>query len=277
MRLALLANPESGRGRAPEAERLLREQGAEVRRFAIDDREAALDWGPERIAVAGGDGSIGCSAECAARAEVPLAVIPTGTANDFARALDLPFDLGAACRLAAAGSRVRSLELAWLGEHAFVNAASLGLSPAAARRAHGIKRLLGPLAYSVGALHAGLTADPVACRVSCDGELLFDGSAWQVTVASTGAFGGGSRVAADPRDGELDAVVIEARSRAWLATHAYGLRRGRVEAQSGVHSARARSIEIDSDADAFNVDGEVVPAEHASFRVQADAFALVAG
>ena len=84
-------------------------------------------------------------------------------------------------------------------------------------------------------------------------------------------------MAADPRDGRLDAVVIEARSRAWLATHAYGLRRGRVEDQTGVHSARARSIEIDSDAEAFNVDGELVPAEHASFRVEADAFTLVSG
>jgi diacylglycerol kinase family enzyme len=70
--------------------------------------------------------------------------------------------------------------------------------------------------------------------------------------------------------------VIEARSRAWLVTHAYGLRRGRVESQSGVHSACARSIEIDADADAFNVDGEIMPVARASFRVQPDAFALVA-
>jgi diacylglycerol kinase family enzyme len=277
MRLALLANPASGRGQAPDAERLLREHGAEVRRFDLDARDAAVQWGPERIAVAGGDGSIGCSAETAAQAAVPLAVIPTGTANDFARALDLPSDLDAACRLAVAGERVRRLELAWLGERAFVNAASLGLSPAAARRAHGIKRLLGPLAYSVGALHAGLTARPVACRVGCDGETLFTGSAWQVTVASTGAFGGGSRVEADPHDGRLDVVVIEARSRAWLVIHAYGLRRGRVEAQRGVHSTRAHSIEVDAEAGAFNVDGEVVQTEHASFRVEPEAFALVSG
>jgi diacylglycerol kinase family enzyme len=277
MRLALLANPDSGRGRAPEAERLLREHGAEVRRFALDDREAALEWGPERIAVAGGDGSVGCSAESAARAAVPLAVIPTGTANDFARALELPFDLDVACRLAATGAHLRHLELAWLGERPFVNAASLGLSPAAARRAHGIKRLLGPLAYSVGALHAGLTARPVACRVDCDGETLFTGSAWQVTVASSGAFGGGSRVEADPRDGRLDVVVIEARSRAWLVMHAYGLRRGRVEAQRGVHTARARSVEVEADGGEFNVDGEVESVDRARFRVESGAFALVTG
>jgi diacylglycerol kinase (ATP) len=277
MRLALLANPDSGRGRAPDAERLLREHGADVRRFALDDREAALAWGPERIAVAGGDGSIGCSAEAAAKAAVPLAVIPAGTANDFARALGLPFDLSEACRLAATGARLRRLELAWLGDRPFVNAASLGLAPAAARRAHGIKRLLGPLAYSVGAVHAGLTAKPVACRVGCDGETLFTGSAWQVTVASTGAFGGGSRVIADPRDGRLDVVVIEARSRPWLVMHAYGLRRGRVEAQRGVHTARARSVEVDADVPDFNVDGEVARVGAARFRVEPEAFELVSG
>ena len=57
-------------------------------------------WGPERIAVAGGDGTIGSVAELAGRLGVPLAVIPTGTANDFARAHELP---GRSARSGGAG------------------------------------------------------------------------------------------------------------------------------------------------------------------------------
>lgn len=276
MALALLTNPESGRGRAGEVERMLREQGAEVRTFGLDERDDAVAWGPERIVVAGGDGSLGCAAEAAARARVPLAVIPVGTANDFARAHELPLDPADASRLAVEGTETRALELAWMDERPFVNAASAGLSPVAARNAHGLKRTLGPLAYSVGALRAGLGAHPVGCRVRCDGESLFDGAAWQVTVAATGAFGGGSAVEADPQDGELDVVVIEAGSRARLLVHAYGLRAGGVEAQRGVHSGRGCVVEVHTDGKTgFNVDGERVDVGEAGFRIERGAFELV--
>jgi diacylglycerol kinase family enzyme len=101
----------------------------------------------------------------------------------------------------------------------FVNVASTGLSPAAAAKAHGLKRAVGALAYAIGALHAGLTAKPVRCRVDCDGQRLFDGRAWQAMVAVTGVFGGGAAVDADPHDGELDVVVIEATSSSgWCST-----------------------------------------------------------
>jgi diacylglycerol kinase (ATP) len=276
--LALLTNPESGRGDAREAERLLREHGAEVRSFGLDEQDDAVAWRPERIVVAGGDGSLGLAAETAARAGVPLAVVPVGTANDFARALELPDDPAEACRLAVEGGETRRLELGRMGQRPFVNAASVGLSPVAAGKAHGLKRILGPFAYSVGALRAGLGAEPVVCRVSCDDELLFDGPAWQATVAVTGAFGGGSAVEADPQDGELDVVVIEASSRARLVVRAYGLRAGRVESQRGVHSGRGRTVEVRTDGQTgFNVDGERVEADGASFRVERGAFALVHG
>ena len=81
--------------------------------FAIDE----LDRIPpdvDRIAVAGGDGSIAPVAELAGRLGVPLAVIPTGTANDFARAHGLPLDVDAAARLALHGESTQSLELGHL-------------------------------------------------------------------------------------------------------------------------------------------------------------------
>ena len=53
--------------------------------------------------MAGGDGTIGPAAELAGRLDVPLAVIPTGTANDFARANDLPTTRSRPPQLAATG------------------------------------------------------------------------------------------------------------------------------------------------------------------------------
>lgn len=257
---------------------MLRKLGAEVRSFGLDERDDAAAWRPERLVVAGGDGSVGPAAEAAAEAGVPLAVVPVGTANDFARALGLPLYSPEACRLAVEGKKTRLLELAWIEERPFVNLASAGLSPVAADKAHGLKRVFGALAYPVGALRAGLGADPVACRVSCDGQLLFDGPAWQISVAVTGAFGGGAGLEADPYDGQFDVVVIEAGSRARLLLHAYGLRTRKVESQQGVHKDRGRAVQVQTDGQTgFNVDGELVELNRARFRIEREAFALVQG
>src|SRR3954468_5990747 len=126
----------------------MRRHGAEVRACGCDPEGLAVvaAWGPDRIAVAGGDGTIGDCAELAGRLGVPLAVIPLGTANDFARTADLPLEVEAACVLAVTGSALRPLELGRLADgRPFVNVASAGLASAAARCGAPFKRL-GPLA-----------------------------------------------------------------------------------------------------------------------------------
>lgn len=277
MRVALLANPRSGAGEADGVRRLLVARGAEVEAFELDEREAAVAAHPDRVVVAGGDGSVACAAETAGRARVPLAVVPVGTANDFVRALDLPREPERAAELAVDGVVTRRLDLGRIDdERPFVNAASAGLSPVAARKADGWKRLLGPLAYALGAVRAGLSAQPIDCEVRCDGSQLFSGKAWQVTVGITGAFGGGAEVEADPRDGALDAVVIEAGSRARLVQRAFGMRTGRLEEQPGVIAGRGREVEVVTDAQTgFNVDGELVEAERLRLTVEPQAFEVV--
>jgi YegS/Rv2252/BmrU family lipid kinase len=276
--IALLANPESGSGEASEVERALRERGLEVARFDLDRAEEVVEASPERVIVAGGDGSIGCAAEAAKLSNAPLGVVPVGTANDFARALGLPEDTDEAIELAATGERRTCLDLGRVDRRPFVNAASTGLSPVAARKAHGLKGMLGPLSYTVGALRAGLFAQPVRAQVTVDGSSAFDGRAWQVIVGLTGAFGGGAAVDADPADGELDVVAIQARSRARLVVHGYGLRAGRVEEQEGVVTARGARIEVGTDTEAgFNVDGELVDERRLVFTAEPRAYEVVVG
>jgi diacylglycerol kinase (ATP) len=276
--IALLANPESGSGEAGEVERMLRAYDDAVTRFDLDRADEAVAARPDRIIVAGGDGSVGCGAAAAARADVPLGAVAVGTANDFARALDLPQTLFDAIDLAAAGTQTKRLDLGRVGERPFVNAAAAGLSPVAARKAHGLKRILGPLAYTVGAFRAGLFAKPVRCAVMVDGDRCFEGEAWQVIVGITGAFGGGAEVEADPSDGRLDVVAIEAGSRVSLIARGYGLRAGRIEGQRGVFTASGRVVEVEHRGGAgFNVDGELVSDDRLKFTVEPRAFEVVVG
>src|SRR3954465_861695 len=169
VRIALIANAASGGGLDPEPlVATMRRHGAEVRARGCGPEGLAVvaAWGPDRIAVAGGDGTIGDCAELAGRLGVPLAVIPLGTANDFARTAELPLEVEAACVLAVTGSALRPLELGRLPRRGparrrarggrgaggrFVRVAAPGRAAAAARRAAPFKRL-GPLAYPVGAV-----------------------------------------------------------------------------------------------------------------------------
>lgn len=282
MRVALLVNPESGSGDSGLAADALRARGGEVAEFRLDEVERALTSSPERLVVAGGDGTIGSAAAAAAGAQLPLAVVPVGTANDFARALGLPLDPIAAAGIAVTGTRLRRLDLAWIvsdeGRRPFVNVASTGLSPVAARGARAIKRLLGPVAYTAAAVRAGARARPVECEVECDGKRVHTGPAWQVSVASTGAFGGGAELDADPGDAELDVVAIAAGPRLRLIAYAYALRTGRIAEQRGVRRRRGRTAEVRTNGGfGFNVDGELVDVDRARFAIDPGVIQMIVG
>lgn len=281
MRIALAANRASGGGLDPAPlAAAMRERGADVAVFGCehDDLERAAAWGPDRLAVAGGDGTIGAVAELAGRLDVPLAAIPTGTANDFARAYRLPTNELAAAALAATGEHTRTLELGRLADgRPFVNVASAGLASVAARNAQPLKPRLGPLAYAVGALRAAARERPLPVTVRADGQTVFEGDCWQAIVAVSGAFGGGSGVAeADPDDGVLDVLVLPAGSRAGLARRAWGLRTRTIAQQRGVPHERARVVEVDlPPGGEINVDGELREGGLERVTVTPAAFRLV--
>lgn len=271
MLLALAVNSRSGGRLQPdELAARLRSHGAQVGTLSLAELDSPLPSGVERLVIAGGDGSIGVAARAARAAGVPLAVIPGGTANDFARAARLPTDLDRACALAAdPAAAARHYEVGMFGSHPFVNAAAAGLSAVASRYAEPHKPRLGSLAYAVGAIRAGASAPSLPCRIRCDGEETLDGRVWQVVVAATGAFGGGSSIGGTrPDDGQLDVAVVPAGPRIRLVRHAWGMRRGVLTAQRDVPHYRADQIEIElPDGTQFNVDGDLRESSPARFSV----------
>ena len=275
--IALVANPASRSCDPDTVAEQLRAFGARVELFDVGEADRAAATRPDRMALAGGDGSIAPAAAAAGRADIPLAVIPAGTANDFARRMGLPEDLAEATRLAAHGTRLRDMELGWMEERPFVNVASAGLPGPAARSAQAWKKPLGPLGYAAGALAAGLTADAVPVEVDCEGSPLFEGDAWQVTLAASGAFGAGARIAeADPHDGALEVVAVEAGPRPGLVVLAYRLRSGGLARHRSARSRRCVRVSVRVPAGTeWNVDGEIVSAGASRFRGEADAFRLV--
>lgn len=260
MQLALVVNPKSGAGRGSEelAERLSA-PGHDVATYTLDDVDAAATSGADRVVVAGGDGSIGCVFAACASAGAGLAILPAGTANDFARAIGIPADFDAAIEVAVdPDARRRRIWGATLDGHPFVNVASIGLAVNAAREAAPMKKLLGPVAYGLGAIKAGAKGTEVHCRISVDGEQVYEGDVWQALVAASGSFGGVVQLPeSDPETKDMELFVVESRSRLTLIRRVWGMRRG--GNRGGTRFFQGHSIHVDVDPDLlWNVDGEIL-------------------
>jgi diacylglycerol kinase family enzyme len=250
--------------------RTIRDPSKSVRREVLEAlAERCRAEGVSRIAVAGGDGSIGAAASLALLAGLPLAIIPTGTANSLARWLGLPLRLPAAAKLAAdPAAELGKVELAEADGHPFVNLAATGLSVLASRRAKPLKRRFGAFAYTIGAAWAAVKGRPFEAAVARDGAEIWKGEAWQVLVAASGAFGGGSATGAtDPEDHRLDVAIVPASARLALLKRAYAMRRGRLVEEDAVLHFRGRTVEVAMGTPTFNIDGDLKTLARARFSI----------
>jgi YegS/Rv2252/BmrU family lipid kinase len=229
-----------------------------------------LDAGVERILVWGGDGTVRRCLDTivAEDAKVEVAILPAGTANLLATALDIPRDVGQAVDIALHGVP-RSIDLGVMNGNAFAVMAGTGFDALMIRDADdGAKDRLGRLSYlRAGARH--LNSSGAEVRIRVDGQPWFDGRATCVLVGNVGRILGGVDVFPGARfdDELLDIGVVTAhRRRDWLRV---GVRAmvGRIDASPLVHVTQgsAASVRLDrtmpwqldggaqSRADAFEV------------------------
>ncbi|WP_165789488.1 diacylglycerol/lipid kinase family protein [Billgrantia endophytica] len=181
----------------------------------------------DRVLVAGGDGSVNRVAVVCVERNASLGVLPSGTANDFARNLDLPDDPRELCQLIASG-QTADVDVAWINGRMFLNVAHIGLGTVPAREASAKhKSLFGRFSY------LAILAKKVGIQQGFHGKITHDdGTAegrWlTIAIASGAFFGGGQRVAeARIDDGKLDIVAVRPRSRlrllmVFLATRLLG-------------------------------------------------------
>jgi diacylglycerol kinase family enzyme len=87
---------------------------------------AASDPSSGAVLAGGGDGTISAAAGICFAAGKPLAVLPAGTMNFFARTLRMPLDLDEALE-AIAGGRMYGVDIATANGRPFVNQYSVGL------------------------------------------------------------------------------------------------------------------------------------------------------
>ena len=215
--------------RLPEALRLLRPRFGRVPVYPAGDPgdaetlAAELATEVDVLVVFGGDGTVHEVANgLPLGGDGPLvALLPAGTGNDLARALGMPPDpVAAAGELADA--HARALDLLDCGARRAANGINAGFAAAATDTLpRALKKALGPAAYAVGGVRAGVNPPTWPARVEVDGKVV-EGEALAVVVGNGGSFGGGRWLIpdADVGDGLLDVLVVPADvSKANLARH----------------------------------------------------------
>jgi diacylglycerol kinase family enzyme len=86
----------------------------------------------DAVAAVGGDGTVNFTANILAGSDIPMAIIPAGTLNHFARDNKIPLTLNEAVGVISKNN-IKALDLASVNGHIFVNNSSLGLYALAVR------------------------------------------------------------------------------------------------------------------------------------------------
>lgn len=252
-------------------------EGGDAERFV---REAVAD-GVDVLVAGGGDGTlheiVNAVMKLGAASRIAIAVLPLGTANDFARGCGIPLSPREALGLAARGNPAR-IDVARANGEFFVNVATGGFGAAvtAATPAE-LKRAFGGAAYALVGLLAAAKLTPYVGRlVSPFTSPLRPFIAF--TVGNGRQAGGGLQVA--PRalldDGLLDLTAIAAFPPRELGAVLEELERFGDPSNRFVRHLRAPALEIEASTPLpVNLDGETHHWDRIRFWIEPQALLTV--
>ena len=268
MRWTAVVNPRAGRGRA---RRLLPRLRAALDAAGIDAHptrdvdegaalaRASLDRG-SGIVACGGDGTVAALAGIASEMDGPLAIVPTGAGNDFARHLGIDHrrPLDAVALLADAPGNEGPLTRVDLGrataadgtQRWFTTVANTGFDAEANRWANGVRWATGTPLYVLAMLRTIVAYRAQTISVRAD-DREWHGPAWLVAVGNTSRYAGGMRITPDAQadDGLLDVCVVGRTSRLELVARFPSVFRGTHARADAVEMFRGARVEVSAGDD----------------------------
>lgn len=278
-RARVIYNPTSGREifkrHLAEVLQKLEQAGYETSCHATTgegDATEAARWAVERrfdlVVAAGGDGTL--NEVVNGLAEQPyrpkFGILPAGTTNDFARALQIPRDIGAATDIIAKGDTI-PIDIGKMNDRYFINIAGGGrLTELTYEVPSRLKTMLGQLAYYLKGIEMLPSLGSTDVRLEYDGKL-FEGEVMLFLVGLTNSVGGFEKLAPDAslNDGMFTLLVLKKTNLAEFVRLATLAIRGEHINDPQVIYTKANRIKVTSNNKVqLNVDGEyggLAPAE----------------
>ena len=232
---------------------------------------SAARRGVDVVAAAGGDGTVNEVVNGLDGYDVPLGIIPVGTANDFARQVGIPADADHAMDVILQ-RKPKRLDTASLNGRRFLNVSTGGVgAEATAETPAEVKESLGALAYAISGMRKLADFRAQHARFVGD-EFEYDGEFLMFAVGITRSTGGGTLITpmASATDGLLDLCIVERMSRGEFARTVLRVKRGEHIGHEGVHYVQLRSVTIEAEEPmAVNVDGEMSNGQRLAYRARA--------
>ena len=128
----------------------------------------------DAIAASGGDGTINSiiNSMITNKINIPLTIIPSGTANDFAKFLNMPNDAKALADLINIKNVIWA-DIGQVNEKFFINVCGAGLFTNVSQRVNvGMKSTLGKLAYYLKSLEEIPNFQPISVRITNSKEVM---------------------------------------------------------------------------------------------------------
>lgn len=228
---------------------------------SIEQALAEMDQSMYRqIIVAGGDGTINIcvNAMIQNNIDLPVAIFPTGTANDFASYFSIPKDINSMVDVAM-GDHYTSVDVGKCNDRYFINVAALGnLVDVSQKTDPNLKNTLGVLAYYLkGASEVvNLKALPVKLTTP---EKVYEEEMFFMVVMNGVSAGGFKKLSpsSDIQDGKLNVILFRKMPVIDFIPLFFGVLAGNCETNKNVLTFETDRLTIESPVEiSTDVDGE---------------------
>lgn len=231
--------------------------------YEIDQAFSDIDESYKYILVAGGDGTVDNVVNCIKKMgiDMPIAILPVGTANDFAKFIGMPQKLDKACRQILE-STPKSVDIGKVNDKYFINVASTGLFTDVSQKIDvNLKNTMGKLAYYIKGMEQLTNLRKIKVKVKSEDDV-FDGDMYLILVFN-GQTAGNLNLAykAKVDDGKLDVIIVKACViKDLIALFIKMIRGDHLENTSGLIYFKTDKVSIECDEDIVtDIDGERGP------------------
>jgi diacylglycerol kinase (ATP) len=289
-RARIIYNPTSGRElfkkHLPQVLQKLENAGYETSAHAttgegdaIRAAKIAVERRYDIVVAAGGDGTLNEVVNGLAEQEYrpKLGVIPMGTTNDFARALQIPRDIEKAVDIIVKGDTL-PVDIGRMNDRYFINIAGGGrLTELTYEVPSKLKTMMGQLAYYIKGIEMLPSIKATELTIEYDGKL-FEGEAMLFLIALTNSVGGFEKLAPDAsiNDGLFTILILKKTNLAEFLRIATLALRGEHLSDDHVIYTTANRVKVrSSEKVLINLDGELggeAPAEFENLYRHLDVF-----
>jgi len=293
-KVKIICNPTSGRQNAQKkidliCSRLI-DEGYIVGKFNTREKNDAMhetiktcteDW--DLIIASGGDGTINEIAKgiVKGKTKIPVAILSSGTVNDFANYMKIPKDVNEFVDMINKGN-IMDIDLGKVNDEYFINVAASGLMTDIGYKVPAeIKAIFGKMAYYIEGLKEIPRSRfrPIQLKFKSK-EFTGEEMILLYLISNTASIGGFKKIApgADVRDGYLDVVIIKKSEVQDLAQIFINIFKGEHINHPNVIYFKTQKITVESKEQeeiTIDIDGEFGGVLPATYEVLPKAFRVI--